>query len=60
MPPEDVPGLTAAIEQLVTDADRRRAIGAAALETARAYEPAAIGARWEALLDELAGRTTAG
>ncbi len=56
VPPEDVAGLTAAIETLVVDADRRRALGAAALATARAYEPSAIGERWEALLADLARR----
>ena len=60
VPPEDVPGLTAAIEQLVTDPARRRAIGAAALQAARRYEPAAVGERWEALLEELAGTALAG
>jgi glycosyltransferase involved in cell wall biosynthesis len=55
VPPEDVPGLTDAIETLVTDADRRRAFGGAALGAARAYEPAAIGERWEALLRDVAG-----
>ena len=50
VPPEDVPALTAALEQLVADPARRRAYGAAALETARAYDRDAIGARWEALL----------
>ena len=50
---EDVAGLTAALEQLITDPVRRRAYGEAALETARAYLPAEIGARWEALFAEL-------
>ena len=50
VPPEDVPALTAALEQLVADPARRRVYGAAALETARAYDRDAIGARWEALL----------
>jgi glycosyltransferase involved in cell wall biosynthesis len=48
--PEDVPGLTAALEALIVDPARRRAYGAAALETARAYDGDAIGARWEDLL----------
>jgi glycosyltransferase involved in cell wall biosynthesis len=54
VPPGDVPGMTAALEALMTDRALRRAYGAAALETARGYDPAAIGARWEALLDALA------
>ena len=48
--PGDVPGLTAALEELVVDPGRRRAYGSAALETARAYDRDAIGAQWEALL----------
>jgi glycosyltransferase involved in cell wall biosynthesis len=54
VPAQDVDGLTAALEQLMTDPARRRAYGGAALETARAYAPGEIGARWEALLAELA------
>ena len=53
VPPEDVPGLTAAIEELVADPARRRAYATAALATAAAYEPGEIGARWEALIDDL-------
>jgi glycosyltransferase involved in cell wall biosynthesis len=56
VPPEDVAGLSAAIEALVVDPERRRAYGAAALETARAYDVREIAARWEALLAELATR----
>ena len=54
VPAQDVDGLTAALEQLMTDPARRRAYGEAALETARAYAPGEIGARWEDLLAELA------
>jgi glycosyltransferase involved in cell wall biosynthesis len=53
VPPEDVPGLTAAIEELVEDPARRRAYAAEALKTAAAYEPAEVGARWERLLGDL-------
>ena len=53
VPAQDVAGLTAALEQLITDPARRRAYGEAALGTARAYLPAEIGARWEALFEEL-------
>jgi glycosyltransferase involved in cell wall biosynthesis len=56
VPPEDVGALAAALGELMADPERRRAYGAAALETARAYEPAAIAARWEELLAELQGR----
>jgi glycosyltransferase involved in cell wall biosynthesis len=54
VPPEDVAALSEAIDELVRDAARRRAYGAAALETAARYDQREIGARWEALLDELA------
>ena len=53
VPAQDVAALTAALGELMTDAARRRAYGEAALETARAYCAAEIGARWEALLAEL-------
>jgi glycosyltransferase involved in cell wall biosynthesis len=50
VPAEDVPGLTAALEELMTDPARRRAYGAAAIETARAYDREAVAAQWEELL----------
>ena len=53
IPAQDVAALTAGLEQLMTDAARRRAYGEAALASSRAYLPAEIGARWEALLEEL-------
>jgi glycosyltransferase involved in cell wall biosynthesis len=53
VPTQDVAGLTAALEQLITDPARRRAYGEAALGTAQAYQPAEIGARWEALFEAL-------
>jgi glycosyltransferase involved in cell wall biosynthesis len=56
VPAGDVAGLSEALEGLMADAHTRRAWGAAAREAARAYDPAAIAARWEALLDELGGR----
>ena len=59
VPAQDVSGLTAALEQLMTDPARRRAYGEAALGTAQAYLPAEIGARWEALLQELAAPSPA-
>ena len=53
VPPEDTAALAEALDGMMADPERRRAYGAAALETARAYDPAAIAARWEALLAEL-------
>ena len=54
VPPEDVAGLTAALEVLIADPARRRVLGAAAKATAREYAPPAVAARWDALLTELA------
>ncbi len=51
--PEDTGALGVAIEQLIADPQRRRAMGAAALRRARDYDGDAIAARWAALLDEL-------
>jgi glycosyltransferase involved in cell wall biosynthesis len=53
VPPEDVGALAAALGDLLADDARRRAYGAAAVEKGAAYDPAAIGARWDALLDGL-------
>ena len=66
VPNEDVAAMSAALLELVGDADRRREYGRAALEKARRYGIEAIGPRWEALLKELqeaasgAGRGRAG
>ena len=53
VPSEDVPGLMAALEARIADPARRRAYGAAALDTARAYDAEPIGAQWQALLSAL-------
>jgi len=53
VPNGDVPALAEALLALIGDEPRRRRLGAAALETAGRYEPAAIGRRWEALLATL-------
>ena len=56
VPPGDVPALSRALLDVVGDEERRRALGAAALETARRYDPAAVGKDWVTLMDELAPR----
>ena len=48
--------LADALAELMDDAGRRRALGAAALETAGRYGMDAIAAHWEELLGELAAR----
>lgn len=59
VPPEDVEALARALDELIGDELRRRALAAAALETARAYDPAAIGAQWEALVQNTRSTTRA-
>ena len=44
---------------MVEDEERRRALGAAALETARRYDPETVGADWAAL-DDLRSLSAAG
>ena len=56
VPPGDVDGLSRALLELVEDEERRRALGTAALESARRYDPGAVGKDWVALIDELAPR----
>jgi glycosyltransferase involved in cell wall biosynthesis len=51
--PEDVPGLTAALLELIEDPERRERMAAAARETARRYEPAAVVPHWDALFRDL-------
>jgi glycosyltransferase involved in cell wall biosynthesis len=53
VPDGDVDAFGAALLELVEDDEMRRGFGAAALETARAYEIDAIAPRWEALLGQL-------
>ena len=53
VPDGDVNALARAIDELIRDEEQRRRLGAAALATAAEYRPAAIGGRWDALLDEL-------
>jgi glycosyltransferase involved in cell wall biosynthesis len=50
VPAGDVEALARALVELAGDAERRRVLGAAAVETAQRYDPAAIGREWESLL----------
>ena len=56
VPPGDVAALSRALLETVGDEERRRALGTAALETARRYDPATVGKSWVTLLDQLAPR----
>jgi glycosyltransferase involved in cell wall biosynthesis len=53
VPNGDIAALAAALEQLMTDAELRRRMGAAAVETAAAYRIDRITERWEALFAQL-------
>jgi len=53
VPPEDVDALAAALVELIDDEDARRRMGAAALRKAARYDMAAVGARWDELLEAL-------
>jgi glycosyltransferase involved in cell wall biosynthesis len=53
VPPLDVAGLAAAICELIEDPDRRRAMGAAAIEDAGRYSIDAVRERWVDLFTEL-------
>ncbi len=53
VPPEDVEALSVALGDMLSDPGRRRRYGAAALETAAAYDPRAIQAHWETLISAL-------
>ena len=54
VPAGDLDGLTAGMLGLIEDPALRRRYGAAAAESARAYAPERIAARWDALLAEVA------
>jgi glycosyltransferase involved in cell wall biosynthesis len=53
VPAGDVGALSRALLDVVGDEERRRALGAAALETARRYDRETVGAAWVSLLDDL-------
>ncbi|KUF13664.1 glycosyl transferase [Streptomyces silvensis] len=53
VPRGDAPALAKALIELIEDPGARRAMGAAALESARRYDPAPIAARHERLFAEL-------
>jgi glycosyltransferase involved in cell wall biosynthesis len=53
IPELDVAALGVALRELAGDANRRARYGQAAIETARAYDREAIGARWDALLSTI-------
>jgi len=56
VPAADVDALSRALLGVVEDEERRAALGTAALETARRYDPGTVGAGWAALVDDLAPR----
>ena len=56
VPDGDVAALSRALLDVVGDEERRRALGAAAVESARRYDPAVVGKDWVSLIDELAPR----
>jgi glycosyltransferase involved in cell wall biosynthesis len=56
VPDGDIAALTAALEGLVADPERRAHMSQAALASAKAYEPRALRRRWLRLFDELVQR----
>lgn len=54
VPGGDIARLAATLGGLIADGDRRRRLGAAALRKSESFGAGAIGARWDALLAELA------
>jgi glycosyltransferase involved in cell wall biosynthesis len=60
VPAEDVDALATAILRVIGDEAFRRRAGAAALQASQRYDLASIGADWEALLEDLEARVSAG
>ena len=55
VPAEDVAAMARELDRLMHDPQLTASLGEQARVTAKAYSPAAVGARWDALLDELSG-----
>jgi glycosyltransferase involved in cell wall biosynthesis len=53
VPAQDVPGLAAAICQLIEDPTKRHAMGATALEESKRFSSGAVAQRWETLFSTL-------
>jgi glycosyltransferase involved in cell wall biosynthesis len=53
LPPEDVPALTAALAEVLRDAELRRRLRAAIPDTLRSFTAPVVSARWNALLTQL-------
>ncbi len=60
VPPEDVEALSAALEMLLGDTVRRRAMGLAARRTASQYAMDRVGQQWEQIICDLSGRAGSG
>jgi glycosyltransferase involved in cell wall biosynthesis len=59
VPPKDVEALSRGLMEMVADEELRRRCGAAAVDAARDYTMAAIGPRWDEVLQELLQRRAA-
>jgi glycosyltransferase involved in cell wall biosynthesis len=57
VPERDTQALASAMSELMTDADKRRRFGAAALQAAARYDAGALAERWEQVLAELVAQT---
>jgi glycosyltransferase involved in cell wall biosynthesis len=59
VPDGDVEAFADSLLALIDDPERRRAIGAAAVEKAHEFDLEVVGSRWDALLGDLTGRDRA-